>query len=92
MRVSSNRLRHILRLVRPGHALEHRSSGGWHAVPRAKQASSVPLHPLPELVRRLGDPNHQRTTAVQFFTGFERSFSDLVCGCTDVMRHHPPDM
>ena len=92
MRVIGNRLRHVLRLVRLRHALEHRSSGGKRAVHGAKSASSAPLHPLPRLVRGLSDPNHERTSAMQLFSGFEQSFSDLVCACTDLVRHHPPDM
>ena len=43
-------------------------------------------------MRRLSDPKHERTTAMQLSTGFERSFSDLVCACTDLVRHHSPDM
>jgi hypothetical protein len=43
-------------------------------------------------VRRLSDPNHQRTTATRLFTCFEQSFSDLASACTDLVRHHRPDM
>jgi hypothetical protein len=78
--------------VRLWYALEPRFIGSKRAVHGAKQASNVPPHPLPELVRCLSAPDHDRTTAMRLFTGFERSFSDLVCACSDLVRHHPPDM
>jgi hypothetical protein len=43
-------------------------------------------------VRRLSDPDHERTTAMQLSTGSEQSFSDLVWVHADLVRHHPPDM
>jgi hypothetical protein len=72
MRPSGNRLPEIGSLVRGlarSGIVPLRIS---HLSPGARQASSIPLQPAPQLVRSTGVPNHERTTAVQPITSHER--------------------
>jgi hypothetical protein len=77
MRVSGNRLRAA--------PLEHRCRRRLACGRRSEAGRTEP-------VRGLGDSDHERTTAMRLFTGFERSFCDLVWVYSDLVRHRVPDM